>query len=127
MGTSRSNILDITSSNFSCLPARALLFNSSNANVLTNGTIKFSSSYTFSGTLFQTGASYAIAATSGVWLNNSNVSITGSNDSYDVSGLLKITNGTFNAGTAAGNAIKLTSGARMVYRSCCKVCSLYST
>lgn len=114
MGLSRSNILDITSTNFSCLPARPLLFNSSNANVLSNGTIKFSGSYTFSGAIFKTGSSYAIAAKAGVWLNNSNVTITASNDSYDVSGLLKITDGTFNAGAVAGNAIRLLSGSQMV-------------
>ncbi len=114
MGTSRSNILDISASNFSCLPSRALLFNSSNANVLTNGTIKFSGSYTFSGPIFKTGLSYAIANKAGVWLNNPNVNITSSNDSYDVSGLLKVTSGTLNVGIVIGNSIRLLAGGQMV-------------
>ncbi len=113
MGASKSNYLTISSSNFSCTPTRALLFNSSGTNALQNGTIKFSGSYTFSGPVFSTGLSYAIAATAGIWLNNSNVTITASNDSYDVSGLLRITAGTLNVGTVVGNSIRLLSGSTM--------------
>ncbi|MFL5763377.1 MAG: T9SS type A sorting domain-containing protein [Bacteroidia bacterium] len=111
MGSVRTNYLDISPSNFSC--SRSLLFNSSGTNVLTNGTIRFGGSFTWTGTLFQTGASYSIVATAGVCLNNSNVTISASNDSYDVSGLLRITAGTFNAGTAQGNSIRLLANSMM--------------
>jgi hypothetical protein len=109
MGTSNSNILDIASSNFSAC-ANFLHSDASAANQLQNGTIKFSGSYTFANTLFQQGTYYNIVATAGIWLNNSNVTTTGVDDSYDLRGLLRITSGTFNVGTASGNSLKYFTG-----------------
>lgn len=109
MGTSNSNILEISSSNFQAC-ANFLHSNASAANQLQNGTIKFSGSYTFSNTLFQQGSYYEIVATAGIWLNNPNVTTTAVNDSYDVRGLLRVTSGTFNVGTSSGNSIKYFAG-----------------
>lgn len=109
LGTSNSNILEISSSNFQAC-ANFLHSNASAANQLQNGTIKFSGSYTFSNTLFQQGSYYEIVATAGIWLNNPNVTTTAVNDSYDVRGLLRVTSGTFNVGTSSGNSIKYFAG-----------------
>lgn len=112
MGTSNANVLEVLSSNFAAAagflhPIAAL------PNALANGTLKMSGSFTFTGTLFKSGSYYNIVSTGGVWINNPNVTINGTNDSYDVSGQLKISAGTFNAGTAAGNAIRLLNGSSM--------------
>lgn len=117
MGTSNSNILEISSTNFS--GTSPLLSSnpktSTTVNTLLNGTLKLSGSYSYTGTLLHTGTtSFRIPATAGIWLNNSNVNISSSNDSYDVSGLLKITAGTLNAGNTAGNSIRLLNNSSMI-------------
>ncbi|MGZ4060289.1 MAG: T9SS type A sorting domain-containing protein [Bacteroidia bacterium] len=110
MGTSNANVLDISSDNFSS--STNLLVNSSGTYVLTNGTIKFSGSYTFSNKLFNV-AGPTIASTAGIWLNNPNVTITGANYSYTVSGFLRITAGTFNVGSSTGNSILLLNNSKL--------------
>ena len=112
MGTSNSNILEITSSNFQAC-ANFLHPSSGSANLLVNGTIKFSGSYTLTNALFQAGTYYEIVATAGVWVNNSNVTISAATDSYDLYGLLQVTAGTFNVGTASGNSIRYFAGSVM--------------
>ena len=109
MGTSNSNILEISSSNFQAC-ANFLHSSAGSANQLQNGTIKFSGTYTFTNTLFQQGTYYNIVATAGIWLNNPNVTTTAIDDSYDLKGLLRITLGSFNVGTQSGNSIKYFTG-----------------
>ncbi len=64
------------------------------------GTLKFSGSNTFSGTLWSA-AAYTIPATLGIWLNNTNFTVQGLAGSTTMSGLLRLTAGTYNVGTAA--------------------------
>ncbi|MCX6296907.1 MAG: T9SS type A sorting domain-containing protein [Bacteroidetes bacterium] len=109
MGASVNNILDISSTNFSS--STNLLVNSSGTNSLLKGTIKFSGTYTFSNQLFASGP--IIASNSGIWLNNSNVTITAGNFSYNVSGLIRITSGTYNIGAATGNSLYLLSNSKL--------------
>ena len=47
----------------------------------------------------------AIPATGGIWMNNANATIAGLNGSPTMSGLLRMTAGTYNVGTASGNAM----------------------
>src|ERR1035437_5999649 len=83
MGTSNTNILEITSSNFAA-PAGFL--------TLTNGTFKISGSFAFTNTFFSS-AGYIIAASCGFWLNNPNVTVTSQADSPTNNGLIRITSG----------------------------------
>jgi hypothetical protein len=77
--------------------------------VITNGTLKLSGTTTISSTLFNSVA-YTIPSTGGFWLNNANFTVTGQNGSPTNSGVLRITNGTFNIGTATGNSMSGTTG-----------------
>lgn len=69
------------------------------------GTLKFSGTNTFSGTLWTTPAGYSIPSTLGIWLNNPNFTINGLGGSPTMSGLLRMTTGTYNVGTGAGNSM----------------------
>src|SRR5204863_5574460 len=50
-------------------------------------------------------ATYAIPGTGGFWLNNANCTVVGQNGNSTMNGLLRLTAGTFNEGTASGNAM----------------------
>jgi hypothetical protein len=113
LGTSRNNILDISTSNFNAHANFLHSGASTVANDLLNGTIRLSGSFTFTGTLFQTGNFYNIPATAGVWINNPNVTISAQNDTYEIAGLLRISSGGFYAGNTNGNSIFLYSGSAM--------------
>lgn len=113
MGTSSSNVLDVSPSFFSAAASFLHPGAAASPNSLLNGTLKLSGSFSFTGTFFKSGANYNIVSTAGIWINNPNVTINGTNDSYDVSGKLTISAGTFNAGTAVGNAVRLLDGSSM--------------
>ena len=78
---------------------------------LTNGTLKVSGAFTLAGRVF-TAAVYTIPATGGFWLNNPNFTVAGQNGSPTEAGLLRITQGTFNIGTATGNSMGFSTGSR---------------
>ncbi|MBI1837724.1 MAG: hypothetical protein HYR91_10720 [Flavobacteriia bacterium] len=105
MGTSNSNILEIMPSNF-FTNTEFLHYAANTANELLNGTVKFSGTYTYANEIFYTGKSHDILANCGIWLNNPNVTITASADSWDLTGLLRITQGTMNIGTSSGNSLR---------------------
>ncbi|SDY51288.1 beta strand repeat-containing protein [Hymenobacter psychrophilus] len=71
------------------------------------GTLKISGTATISNKVFGNAASYVIPATGGFWLNNSNFTVAGQTGSATVSGLLRISAGAYNVGTAAGNSLTL--------------------
>jgi hypothetical protein len=108
-----SQILDVNLTNFS---VRGLSTAATGA-LLTSGTgtgtLKFSGTNTFSGTLWNT-AGYSIPATFAFWLNNPNFNVAGQNGSPGNSGVLRITQGTFNAGTATNNVIGAGAGASFI-------------
>lgn len=89
-GAANNNIVEVSSTNFA-VPTNFL--------TLTAGIFKVSGSFTLSNTFF-TPASYTIAAGAGLWLNNANASVTGQSGTPILNGLIRITSGTYNVGTA---------------------------
>ena len=77
---------------------------------LSKGIIKMSGSYTFSNTFFST-ANPTINSDEGIWLNNSNVTVTGQNGDTQLSGLLRISAGTYTVGVSADWWLYYNSGA----------------
>jgi hypothetical protein len=107
-GTSNANILELNPSNFTVqgtttdgTPMAFL--------TLTNGTLKVSGTFAMTGRVF-TAAGYTILATAGFWLNNPNFTVAAQNGSPTESGLLRISQGTFNIGTATGNSMGFSTG-----------------
>lgn len=79
-----------------------------------NGIVKFSGSNTFSDVVFQT-TGYSIPSSAGFWLNNANFTVAGLNGSPTMNGLLRVSNGTFNVGTASGNSMGGGAGAQFIF------------
>jgi len=75
----------------------------------TAGVLKIGGSFTQSNPLYVT-VGYTIPALGGLWLDNANFTVTGQNGSPTLSGLLKVTNGTLNIGTVAGNSMGFNTG-----------------
>lgn len=105
-GTSNANVLEVTTSNFT---VQGVTTDVAGYLTLTNGTFKLSGSFTGTNRVF-TAAGYTIGATAGFWLNNPNYTVAGQNGSPTESGLLRITQGTFNIGTATGNSMGFSTG-----------------
>ncbi len=81
--------------------------------VMANGTIKISGTFAGTSRVFAT-AAYIIPASFGFWLNNPNYVVAGQNGSPTNSGLLRITQGTFNIGTATGNSMGFSAGSTVI-------------
>jgi len=79
-----------------------------------NGIVKFSGTNTISDVVFQT-TGYSIPSTAGFWLNNPNFTVAGLNGSPTMNGLLRVSNGTFNVGTATGNSMGGGAGALFIF------------
>ena len=79
---------------------------------LTAGTLKIGGTFTQVNPVF-TATSYSVPALAGIWLNNPNFTIAGLAGSPTVTGLFRVTTGTYNIGTASGNS--LGSGTNSVY------------
>jgi hypothetical protein len=73
------------------------------------GTLKISGTNAFDGVVWSV-AGYTIPATLGFWLNNPNFTVNGQNGSPTHSGLLRISQGTYNIGTATGNSMGFSAG-----------------
>jgi hypothetical protein len=106
-GTSSASVIEVTASNFTVQGV-----NTDVAGFLTptNGTLKISGTFTVTNRVF-TAAAYTIPATAGFWLNNPNFIVAGQNGSPTNNGLLRISQGTVNVGTASGNAMGAGAGA----------------
>ncbi|HYV07892.1 MAG TPA: C25 family cysteine peptidase, partial [Blastocatellia bacterium] len=111
-GTSNANVLELTATNFT---AQGVGTDGANAAflTLTNGTFKVSGTFVASFRTF-TAAAYTIGATAGFWLNNPNYSVAGQNGSPTESGLLRISQGTFNIGTSSGNSMGFSTGSTVI-------------
>ncbi|MGA9995206.1 MAG: DUF4214 domain-containing protein [Pyrinomonadaceae bacterium] len=105
-GTSNVNTLELLTSNFT---VQGVTTDVAGFLTLTNGTLKISGTFTMTNRVF-TAAGYTINATSGFWLNNPNFTVAGQNGSPTESGLLRITQGTFNIGIATGNSMGFSTG-----------------
>jgi hypothetical protein len=102
-GTSKANVLEITTSALSIqgtvVDGTPMAFLT-----ITNGTLKISGSFAFAGRTFSSG-SYSIPANGGFWLNNPNYTVSAASGNPTMNGLLRISQGTFNIGTAANNSM----------------------
>ncbi len=81
---------------------------------LSNGTLKIAGTYTATHRCFPLPTGYTIPATAGIWLANPNFTVAGQNGSPTNNGLLRLTSGTFNIGTASGNSMGAGSGASFI-------------
>ncbi len=106
-GTDPSSVIDVTTSNFR---VQGVTTDVAGFLTLTNGTLKISGTFAVTNRVFTT-AGYTIGATSGFWLNNPNFIVAGQNGSPTNNGLLRISQGTFNAGSSSGNAMGAGTGA----------------
>ncbi|MBT2559357.1 T9SS type A sorting domain-containing protein [Hymenobacter sp. ISL-91] len=77
------------------------------------GTLKLSGTATISSKVFGNAASYSIPATGGFWLNNPNFTVVAQNGTATVNGLARLSAGSYNVGTAAGNSLFLGSGSAL--------------
>ena len=108
-GAVNANIVEIASTNFT-VPAGFL--------TLTDGIFKVSGSFTLSNTFFPA-APYTINSDEGIWLNNPNATVTAQGGDMNLSGLLRVSQGTYNIGNAndlgliyaTGSTIDIQGGA----------------
>ena len=100
-GSSAASILELTTSNFT---VQGVTTDVAGWLASGNGTFKLSGAFAGTNRVF-TAAAYTITAAGGFWLNNPNYTVAGQNGSPTQSGLLRISQGTFNIGTASGNSM----------------------
>lgn len=108
-GTSNTPILELNPTNLS---VQGVSTDVAGFVTLTNDTLKISGSYPVTNRLFGT-AAYTIGATTGLWLNNPNLTVAGQNGSPTLAGRLRISQGTLNIGTATGNSMGFSAGANI--------------
>lgn len=98
----------IESNNFSATPGFL---------TLNTGTFHILGNFTYSNTTFKSAAgNYDIPGTSGFWLENSNYTVTGQNATANLTGLLRLTNGTINVGTGSNqNHLLYNTGAELTF------------
>ena len=105
-GTSQANILEITtpfSVQGTVVDGAPMAFLT-----ITNGTLKISGAFPFAGRTF---ASFSVPANGGFWLNNPNYTVSAVAGNGTVNGLLRISQGTLNVGTAANNSLAFGNNA----------------
>ncbi len=72
------------------------------------GTLKISGNATYQSNVFLT-ASYTIPSSARFWLNNPNFTVNAQNGSATLTGQLRVSNGTFNVGTAIDDSMTVNS------------------
>lgn len=100
-GGTNNNVVEILPTNFTTSTAGFL--------TLTSGILKMSGAFSFTNTFFSS-ASYAINSDEGIWINNSNVTVTAQNGDASLSGLLRVSAGNYNIGTAANDDLLYDTG-----------------
>jgi hypothetical protein len=109
--SARAVEVEFNVSNFSVRGASTAA-NGANFALLTSavgtGTLKFSGTNAFDGTLYA--GAYTIPSTMGLWINNPNFTANAFNGSITITGLFRMSAGTFNIGTASGNSMAFSSG-----------------
>ena len=76
---------------------------------VTNGTFKISGTSSGTHRTFSA-AAYTIGPTGGIWLSNPNYTVTAQAGTATVSGVFRVTSGTYNVGTAAGESLVFVGG-----------------
>jgi len=106
-GAANNNIVDILPTNLTVIPAGFL--------TLTQGIIKMSGNYSLTNTFFTpAGFTITINSDEGIWLNNPNVTVTAQTADISLSGLLRVTAGTFNIANVADYWLYYNSGAVVI-------------
>lgn len=80
---------------------------------ITNGTFKMGGTNAFSNPLFNV-AAYTIPATGGLWMDNPNATVVGLNGSPTVTGMFRMSQGTYNIGTSSGNSMGFAAGSNIM-------------
>ncbi|HJQ68022.1 MAG TPA: C25 family cysteine peptidase [Blastocatellia bacterium] len=80
---------------------------------ITTGTFKIGGANAFSNPLFNV-AAYSIPAAGGLWIDNPNATIVGQNGSPTVTGMYRMSQGTYNIGIATGNSMGFAAGANIM-------------
>ncbi len=106
----QENTVELTTSNFT---VQGVNTDSAGFLTLTSGTFKISGTFTATNRVFTT-AGYTIPALGGLWLNNPNFTVAGQNGSPTVTGLLRLTTGTYNVGTSTGNSLGGGTGGQFI-------------
>lgn len=81
--------------------------------VMNNGTIRIGGTFSGTSRVFGT-AAYTIPSTFGFWLDNPNYTVAAQNGSPTLGGSLRVSQGTFNIGTATGNSMGFSTGSSVV-------------
>jgi len=105
-----------TSSTLTFSPGGTLTVQGANALgflTITSGLFKLDGTTTFSNPLFSA-AAYTIAAPGGLWLNNPNATIVALTGSPTFAGQFRLTDGTYNVGTATGNSVGFSAGSAII-------------
>lgn len=76
---------------------------------LTSGVFRVGGTFTLNH-IFVAGVNYTIAANAGFWLDNPNVTVTAQAGDVILNGSLRVTQGTYNIGTAAGHELRYVTG-----------------
>ena len=79
---------------------------------ITSGTFKIGGTNAFSNPLFNV-AAYSIPATGGLWMDNPNATVVGLNGSPTVTGMFRMSQGTYNIGIATGNSMGFAAGSNI--------------
>jgi hypothetical protein len=109
-GSSSANILELMPSNFT---VQGVTSDVAGFLTITNGTLKLSGNFAMTNRVFTT-AAYAIPVNGGFWLNNPNFIVTGQAGSPTTTGLLRISQGTLNVGTASNNSMGFVAGSNVI-------------
>lgn len=108
-GTSNANTLELSTANFT---VQGVATDVGAFVTLTNGTFKLSGTFPLTNRVF-TPAAYSIGASTGFWLNNPNAIVAPQNGSPTLTGRLRVSQGTYNIGTATGNSLGFNTGANV--------------
>ena len=102
-----SNVLELTTSNFT---VRGVNTDVAGFLTLTGGTFKISGTFTLTNRVFLT-AAYVIPAAAGIWLNNPNFTVAGTNTSTTSgnNGLFRLTQGVYTIGLAIADGFNVAA------------------
>lgn len=73
---------------------------------MNNGILKISGTFTGTHRTFSQ-ANYSITPTTGIWLNNPNYTVAAQTGTATISGVFRVSSGTYNVGTTSGNSFRL--------------------
>ncbi|MBP9935338.1 MAG: hypothetical protein KBF52_06170, partial [Pyrinomonadaceae bacterium] len=106
----RATVVELSPTNFTVQGANT---DTAGFLTITSGTFKISGSFAATNRVF-TAPAYSIPTLGGFWINNPNFTVAGQNGSPTTTGLLRISNGTLNVGTGAGNSMAFATGSTII-------------